>query len=41
VGCFDVETAYRPRPTRTDAKHYMNQVVTNKQQLGIPLMMVW
>ena len=21
------------------AKHYMNQVVTNKQQLGIPLMM--
>jgi len=32
------------QPTDPDAcgqtaKHYMNQVATNKQQLGIPLMM--
>jgi hypothetical protein len=34
------------QPTDVDARgqtaeYYMNQVVTNKQQLGIPLMMGW
>jgi len=36
VGCFlDLDARGQT------AKHYMNQVVTNKQQLGIPLMMGW
>jgi len=45
VSMYTVVTTSK-QPTDVDArgqtaKHYMNQVVTNKQQLGIPLMMGW
>jgi hypothetical protein len=46
VGCFDVVAVATTSKQPTDlnasgqmAKNYMNQVVTNKQQLEIPLMM--
>ena len=44
--CGDTIVTTSKQPTDPDArgqtaKHYMNQVATNKQQLGIPLMMGW